>query len=468
MMLNNLLSTVVQTYEGFGTPFELNWLGQFIKILIESFGSIGLGIIMFTVLLKLLTLPLDIYSRVSMKKNALKLDKMRPQLEKLQRQYANDKALYSQKMQALYKKEGYSMMSSCLPTLVTLIVFIVVINQFSNYSRYTNLEMINNMANAYTQKIEQVATEDTNGYYVVEKNAEDKIETIYLSNKLFQEDEYFASLRAAGITQTAKDGKTYEAEYTSTDINACGKLLKEYNEKGYSYYLASEKFTETAGTFAINWDGWDKNTITEQEINKNITTDVVEFAYEQYRKENIKPLAREAARLSYVNDAPSFLWVKNLWVPDLFWKHPVFENLSEYDFYSSLSDSDKNKQAEYAEITAGLSEQKAEPNGYLILVVLSIGVMLVSQLIINRMQKPQLELQSVDGQAAQTSKMMMWMMPIMFGFFAFIYTASFSIYMIVSSLLSTAFTLIINKLVEIKFNKKIEEERLKNDKRFKK
>ena len=46
----------------------------------------------------------------------------------------------------------------------------------------------------------------------------------------------------------------------------------------------------------------------------------------------------------------------------------------------------------------------------IILVVLSIGTMLLSQLLMNKQQKTQMELQSVDGadgQAAQTSKMMM-------------------------------------------------------------
>ena len=77
-------------------------------------------------------------------------------LEKYQRQYANNKELYNKKIQALYKKEGYSMFSSCLPTLVTLIFFIVVINQFSTYSNYTSLQIFNDMSLKYNQAIEQV------------------------------------------------------------------------------------------------------------------------------------------------------------------------------------------------------------------------------------------------------------------------------------------------------------------------
>ena len=102
---------------------------------------------------------------------------------------------------------------------------------------------------------------------------------------------------------------------------------------------------------------------------------------------------------------------------------------------------------------------KTQRNGYLILVILSIGSMFLSQLVMSKQQKTQMELQSVDGangQAAQTSKMMTWMMPIMFGFFSFMYTASFSLYLIVSTLFSMLSTIIINKIVEKKVAKQVE------------
>ena len=75
-------------------------------------------------------------------------------------------------------------------------------------------------------------------------------------------------------------------------------------------------------------------------------------------------------------------------------------------------------------------KEKKEPNGYLILVVLSIGAMLLSQIIMNKMNKSQMELSTVDGEngsSAMTQKMMTWMKPVMFGFFSLKYTASFSI-----------------------------------------
>ena len=138
---------------------------------------------------------------------------------------------------------------------------------------------------------------------------------------------------------------------------------------------------------------------------------------------------------------------------------------------TKIESSIKDKNA-YADIFGDeyIQEQMKEPNGYLILVVISILSMLLSQLIMNKAQKTQMELQSVDGamgQAAQTTKMMTWMMPIMFGVFSFMYTASFSLYLIVSTLFSTLSTVLINKIVEKNFEKKVKkEEELEYQKRY--
>ena len=103
-------------------------------------------------------------------------------------------------------------------------------------------------------------------------------------------------------------------------------------------------------------------------------------------------------------------------------------------------------------------------------VALSILSMAGSTIIMNKTQKTQMQLSSVDGDnstAASTQKMMTWMMPVMFGVFSFIYSAAFSIYMVTNSLLSTGSTILINIIVEKSFKKKIEaaeKEKLENHK----
>ncbi|MGN0817471.1 MAG: YidC/Oxa1 family membrane protein insertase, partial [Candidatus Coproplasma sp.] len=140
---------------------DLNWIGQIIRWLIEGIGIIGVGIIVFTLILKTIVLPLDIYSRVKTKKQALIMEKMRPQMEKLQKQYANDKNMYSQKVMELQKKSGYSMFGACLPMIVSLVIFIIVFNAFSTYSQYANLESYNDMVNAYNGVVTTFILDET-------------------------------------------------------------------------------------------------------------------------------------------------------------------------------------------------------------------------------------------------------------------------------------------------------------------
>ena len=87
------------------------------------------------------------------------------------------------------------------------------------------------------------------------------------------------------------------------------------------------------------------------------------------------------------------------------------------------------------------------------LIILAIGLMFLQQFIMMRSQKAANELSSVDGSAAKTNKWMMIIMPIMFGVFSFFYSAAFSVYMIVNTLYGLVSTLIINKIVSVRFSK---------------
>ncbi|MCR5566434.1 MAG: YidC/Oxa1 family membrane protein insertase [Clostridiales bacterium] len=85
-------------------------------------GSWGLAVIVFTVMIRLVLTPLDIKSRVSMRKTS----KLQPQLQALQKKYANDKEKLNAKTAELYKKEHINPLSSCLPLLLTWPILIAV------------------------------------------------------------------------------------------------------------------------------------------------------------------------------------------------------------------------------------------------------------------------------------------------------------------------------------------------------
>ena len=85
-------------------------------------GSWGWSMVVFTVMIRLVLTPLDIKSRVSMRKTT----KLQPQMQALQKKYANDKEKLNAKTAELYKKEHINPLSSCLPLLLTWPILIAV------------------------------------------------------------------------------------------------------------------------------------------------------------------------------------------------------------------------------------------------------------------------------------------------------------------------------------------------------
>ena len=85
-------------------------------------GSWGWSMVVFTIMVRLVLTPLDIKSRMSMRKTT----KLQPQMQALQKKYANDKEKLNQKTAELYKKEHVSPLSSCLPLLLTWPILIAV------------------------------------------------------------------------------------------------------------------------------------------------------------------------------------------------------------------------------------------------------------------------------------------------------------------------------------------------------
>ena len=108
----------------------------FIKGLV---GNWGVAMIIFTILIRAALTPLDMKSRVGMRKT----QKLQPQLQALQKKYANDKDKLNAKTAELYKKEHVNPMSSCLPLLLTWPILIIVFNAMRMAA---NQEMLKQMA----------------------------------------------------------------------------------------------------------------------------------------------------------------------------------------------------------------------------------------------------------------------------------------------------------------------------------
>ncbi len=79
-------------------------------------GNYGWAIAVFTILIRMVLLPLDIKNRQGM----MKMQKMQPKINALQKKYANDQQKLQQKQMELFRNEHYNPMSGCLPMLIQL------------------------------------------------------------------------------------------------------------------------------------------------------------------------------------------------------------------------------------------------------------------------------------------------------------------------------------------------------------
>ena len=168
----NFLATAIPlvTIEKWG------WLGWILRWIQGGVVNAAWTMVIFTLIIKLVTFPLDFYSRYKMKKNAVIMEDLKPVLEKLQKQCKGDKTMYNQRMYPMLKKEGYSTFGACLPTLVTLALFIFIFSGLNTYATARNADIYNRMVETYNYHTltadEYNALEDPSGrYYIDTKDA---------------------------------------------------------------------------------------------------------------------------------------------------------------------------------------------------------------------------------------------------------------------------------------------------------
>jgi len=102
--------------------FFANIFGYVLKMLYSVVGNYGWAIILFSIIVKVLMLPISIKQQKTMKKN----EKIQGDLKQLQFKYKNDPEKLNQEMMALYKREGMSPFSGCLSSIIQIILLFSV------------------------------------------------------------------------------------------------------------------------------------------------------------------------------------------------------------------------------------------------------------------------------------------------------------------------------------------------------
>ena len=128
--------------------FFANIFGYVLNFINNFVGNYGLAIILFTVLIKIIMLPLSIKQQRTMKKST----ELNEKIKVLQFKYKNDPEKLNREMMDLYKKENMSPFSGCLSTIAQFILLISIF--YMVRCPLTYMEKINNdQINTYVQQL---------------------------------------------------------------------------------------------------------------------------------------------------------------------------------------------------------------------------------------------------------------------------------------------------------------------------
>jgi len=89
-----------------------------IKALHTLINNYALTVIVFTILIKLVVMPLNLKSR----RSTMRMTSVQPKMQALQEKYKDDQEKLNQKLQELYRKEGVNPMGGCLPMIISMVI----------------------------------------------------------------------------------------------------------------------------------------------------------------------------------------------------------------------------------------------------------------------------------------------------------------------------------------------------------
>ncbi|MGN1227193.1 MAG: membrane protein insertase YidC [Christensenellales bacterium] len=176
-LVPNLLMDII----AWDTPL---W-GYLISIFTDFIGNFGWTIIVFTILLKIILIPLDYFQRKTAKKNAEIQKIAQPELEKIKQKYANVPQVAQQKMQEkqmeIYKKNNYNLVGSCVVILlnmaITVAVFLTLFNCLNQIASIETTNMYTKLSTEYNRVYDESGSEN---------RAKDAVIELYDSGEVVQ------------------------------------------------------------------------------------------------------------------------------------------------------------------------------------------------------------------------------------------------------------------------------------------
>lgn len=139
--------------------FFANMFGYILNFLYEFVNNYGLAIILFSIVLKIVMLPISIKQQKTMKKSA----KIQAKTKEIQNKYKDNPEKLNQETMDLYKREKMSPFSGCLSAIVQLVLLFSVF--YLVRSPLTHMKKVEStIIENYTNEIKQEEQNKNNPY----------------------------------------------------------------------------------------------------------------------------------------------------------------------------------------------------------------------------------------------------------------------------------------------------------------
>lgn len=129
--------------------FIANIFGYLLNFLYEILNNYGFAIIIFSILVKLILLPLTIKQQKTLEKTT----KMQGELQALQFKYKNNPEQLNKEMMDLYKRENMNPFSGCLSSIIQIVLILAVFYLVKSPLTYMK-KVDTNIINDYTARLE--------------------------------------------------------------------------------------------------------------------------------------------------------------------------------------------------------------------------------------------------------------------------------------------------------------------------
>ncbi|WP_138204207.1 membrane protein insertase YidC [Haloimpatiens lingqiaonensis] len=126
--------------------FLSQWLSKFFEMLHSGLNSFipnnnityGLAIILFTAIIRIILLPIN-YKQI---RSTVKMSEIQPEMKKLQEKYKNNPQKMQEEVMKLYKENGVSPLSGCLPLIIQMPILFAMYYLFANLPNISGVSFL--------------------------------------------------------------------------------------------------------------------------------------------------------------------------------------------------------------------------------------------------------------------------------------------------------------------------------------